>query len=175
MTANTANFPFAIKSVEGEIGLGYTRLIVLEHNGAKFHVRLKWDIDNGFEITFLDGLNYFDETPDWFEDVDLLEFDEMTEDLMPKKELPPTAADQFVHDYLLVVMNYYEGYQRVMKMRDEFKSTNDFAEWLEADFETKVADITEVPSVTSSLLREMLMNQGLDVWYRIAKEIIENV
>lgn len=173
MTVNTAHFPFAIKSVEGEIGLGYTRLIVLEHNDVKYNVRLKWDIDDGFEVTFLQGHECMDSVPDWFEEIDLLELDEFTEDLMPKKELPPTAADQFVHDYLLVVMNDFETYKDLMAKSAEYKFTQHLADRLEEDFEESVCDIAGInePSIMSQLLREILLNQGTDVWFRIAKAV----
>ena len=173
MTVNTGNFPFAIKSVEGEIGLGYTRLIVLEHNDIKYNVSLKWDVHEGFEVNFIQGNDCIDSPPDWFEEVDLLEFDEVTEDLMPKKEMPPTAADQFVHDYLLVTMNDYGTYQDLMAKSKEYKFTQHLADRLEEDFEESVCDIAAInePSITSQLLREMLLNQGTDVWYRIAKAV----
>ena len=86
----------------------------------------------------------------------------------------PTAQEQFITDYLLVAYNDYKSYKYVTEKAKEL-NISDLAAELENDFETSISWVTSDISYREGLLiRQMLLNQGLDTWYKIAQEIKEN-
>lgn len=168
-------FPFNIVRVDEDIQQGYVRFIVVEKDGVKYDVRLVWDTDNGFSWNWTLGMEWIS-VPDWALDIDLFDLDEQTEDLKPKREFPRTAKDEFVSNFVDVVMNDEDAYRDIMEKVKSTDTTHDLAVVLQDEFEDLISDVVKTVEdmyheLGASLIREMLLNQGIDVWTAIAKAV----
>ena len=89
-------------------------------------------------------------------------------------ETQPTAQEQFINDYLLVILNDYNSYKDVTE-KAKTMSISELAQELENDFENSISWVTsDISERESLLIRQMLMNQGSDTWYKIAQDIKES-
>ena len=86
-----------------------------------------------------------------------------------------TAREQFEADYLLVVMNDASSWSYIVQ-QEKLLETYELASDLCDEFEGMVIETTEdINSTGKDLIRQMLIGQGMDTWYGIAKTIKEHV
>lgn len=70
----------------------------------------------------------------------------------------PTATDQFVSDYLLVVENTASAYAHIQELKANAADSYQLGFWLWEEFEEGVMEATEaMPEVTQLLFRQMLI------------------
>lgn len=85
-----------------------------------------------------------------------------------------TYQEQFIDDYLIVVENDSQAWNY---LREQVKSyeVSELATVLEDEFSEMVSEMTskEDNEVARDLVRQMLLNQGYDTWFKLAKEITE--
>jgi hypothetical protein len=87
--------------------------------------------------------------------------------------VPYAVQSQFIEDYLLVVMNDHESYEYLKEKAWELP-INSLATLLQEEFEKMVDEKAGDPAEVGGLLiRQMLMNQGSDTWYNLARQISE--
>lgn len=84
-----------------------------------------------------------------------------------------TANEQFEADYLRVVMNDESAWKYV-EARTKDLDANELAIELADEFEEMVVESTQdLSELNAMLIREMLIGQSVDVWYSIARTIVE--
>lgn len=92
----------------------------------------------------------------------------------------PTAREQFVSDYLLVVDNNQTAYNMHMKLA-EMKSVSKMADKLKEDYENAIGATIENlrqmsghprGGVTADLMSQLLLGWGTDVFDDIARHYI---
>ena len=84
-----------------------------------------------------------------------------------------TAREQFEHDYLLAVMNHESTWNYVVAESENLE-TDELAVQLADEFYEMVMDVTSlIPEGAQMVLRELLLGQGTDTWYGIAKRVKE--
>lgn len=85
-----------------------------------------------------------------------------------------TSREQFMHDYLIVIMNNETSWSYVIKQARGLE-TDELATLLCDEFEEMVVESTkDIYNVAKDLLREILIGQGVDTWHDIAKYIKES-
>lgn len=91
-------------------------------------------------------------------------------------DVQPTASQQFIDDFLIVVENNYESWQRITEMAETthlFQFASDLEDNYELLIDQALKQITD--EFARDLLRQLLQGWGSDVWYKIAKMIQERV
>lgn len=91
-------------------------------------------------------------------------------------DVQPTASQQFIDDFLIVVENNYESWQRITEMAESthlFQFAQDLSDNYDVLIEQALNQIGD--EFTRDLLRQLLNGWGSDVWYKIAKMIQERV
>ena len=93
-----------------------------------------------------------------------------------KTDTQPTARQQFIDDFLMVVENDFNAWSRITEMA-ESTYLFQFAQ----DLLDNYADLIQIglsqvkDEFTRNLMRQILSGWGLDIWIAIAKEIQERV
>ena len=86
-----------------------------------------------------------------------------------------TAREQFIDDYTLIALNDEPTYRHLLE-RVKALEVSELALELESDFDEMVAEITsDIPESAQLLIRQLLIGQGADTWYALAKEISERL
>lgn len=82
----------------------------------------------------------------------------------------PTAREQFVRDYLMVVENDQSAYNTLTEWAEEFDSTYALAVHIQNEWEEAVIENTgDIQDETMrNLMRQMLIGYGIDPFYDIA-------
>ena len=87
-----------------------------------------------------------------------------------------SVSEQFIEDYLLVAMNDEPTYKYLVE-RVKALEVDELASELEEEFEEFIMELTrDVASDTGRMMvRQMLLKQGSDTYYQLAKQITEMV
>lgn len=86
-----------------------------------------------------------------------------------------TAREQFIEDYLMVSLNDEPSYLYLKEQVDTLEVC-ELATILEDEFEEMVAEMTDpMPENARLMVRQMLMNQGMDTWHALARELKERL
>jgi hypothetical protein len=93
----------------------------------------------------------------------------------------PTAREQFVHDFTLVVDNNSEAYfETIDLVRSKKESVPAISEAMREVFEEQIArallvlrQSEEVEPITADIMHEMLLGWGSDVFDDIARHYIQ--
>ena len=88
----------------------------------------------------------------------------------------PTAREQFIDDFLIVVENNYETWSRITQMAEStylFQFAQDLSDDYDDLVQLAIADIKG--EFSRDLFRQILSGWGMDTWIAIAKKIQERV
>jgi hypothetical protein len=85
----------------------------------------------------------------------------------------PTAREQFVSDYLLVVENDAEMWQALRDWSEQESSLYDLAERIRDEWENAIDDATAsfADSAVALLIRQMANGWGIDPFVDIARRV----
>jgi hypothetical protein len=88
-----------------------------------------------------------------------------------------TPREQFVQDYLLVVENDQEIWDKHKEWARETDDTYALSVWLQEEYEEAIDDLASKvkPEMLSLLVRQLLLGYGNDPFYDIAKYIMEQL
>ena len=88
----------------------------------------------------------------------------------------PTARQQFIDDFLIVVENDFNAWSRITQMAESthlFQFAQDLSDNYDDLIQVAISQVKD--EFTSNLLREILNGWGMDTWIAIAKHIQERV
>jgi hypothetical protein len=93
-----------------------------------------------------------------------------------KTDTQPTARQQFIDDFLIVVENDFNAWSRITQMAESthlFQFAQDLSDNYDDLIQVAISQVKD--EFTSNLLREILNGWGMDTWIAIAKHIQERV
>lgn len=93
-----------------------------------------------------------------------------------KTDTQPTARQQFINDFLIVVENDFNAWSRITQMAESthlFQFAQDLSDNYDDLIQVAISQVKD--EFTSNLLREILNGWGMDTWIAIAKHIQERV
>jgi hypothetical protein len=91
-------------------------------------------------------------------------------------EVQPTASEQFIDDFIIVVENDFEAWSRITEMAETthlFQFAQDLSDNYDLLVDTALKQVTDKFAI--DLFRQLLNGWGMDTWYKIAKMIQERV
>ena len=91
-------------------------------------------------------------------------------------EVQPTATEQFIDDFLMVVENDFEAWSRITQMAESthlFQFAQDLSDNYDLLVDTALQQVTD--KFAKDLFRQLLNGWGSDVWYKVASIIQERV
>ena len=93
-----------------------------------------------------------------------------------KTDTQPTARQQFIDDFLIVVENDFNAWSRITQMAESthlFQFAQDLSDNYDDLIQVAISQVKD--EFTSNLLLEILNGWGMDTWIAIAKHIQERV
>ena len=91
-------------------------------------------------------------------------------------ELQPTARNQFIDDFMIVVENDFDAWCGITDMAETthlFQFAQDLSDNYDNLLNKAMKQITD--EFTRNLFRQLLSGWGMDTWYQIAKQIQERL